>query len=117
MNFFIFNSFIYVCLEEDSEKPVIVETKLDGIDKDDMETYCIYLHLSSSMRIWCSSYGNLKVVVNHGERTRILTKKRNQTFYKAIDVHSVKIVLGESISSISMWNTMNRLGKHNFYFG
>ena len=37
----------------------------------------------------------------------ILTKRRGQVFYKLIDVHSVKNVLGEIISSISMWNIVN----------
>ena len=36
-------------------------------------------------------------------------------FYKAINVHSVAIVVGESISSISMWNIKNKLGKHIFF--
>ena len=47
----------------------------------------------------------------------ILIKKRSQTFYKAIDVHSVRNVLGEVISSISMWNIVNQLGMHDFYCG
>ena len=45
----------------------------------------------------------------------ILTKKRSQMFYKAINVHSVAIVVGESISSTSMWNIQNKLGKHIFF--
>ena len=36
-------------------------------------------------------------------------------FYKAINVHSVVIVVGESITSISMWNIKNNLGKHIFF--
>ena len=38
----------------------------------------------------------------------ILTKRRNQEFYKLIDVHSVTNVLCESISVVSTWNIMNQ---------
>ena len=103
-------------LKKTSEKPVLVEEKLDGIDIDDMETYWICLHLSSLMGIWCSSYGNPKVVVNDGELTRNINQKK-KSFFKAIDVHSVRNVLGEGISSISMWNIVNQLGMHDFYCG
>ena len=44
----------------------------------------------------------------------ILTK-RGQTFYKLVDVHSVTNFIGESISSVSMWNTVNQQGKYNFF--
>ena len=46
-----------------------------------------------------------------------LTKRRSQTFYKPIDVHSVRNGVGESISSISIWNIVNELGKHVFSYG
>ena len=45
----------------------------------------------------------------------ILTKKRSQTFYKLMDVHSMTNVVGKSISSVSMWNIVNQLGKHYIY--
>ena len=38
----------------------------------------------------------------------ILTKRRNQAFYKLIDVDSVKNVLCESISAVSMWNIVKQ---------
>ena len=44
----------------------------------------------------------------------ILIKRRIQALYKHIDVQSVTNVLGESISSISMWN-VNQLGKYDFF--
>ena len=44
----------------------------------------------------------------------VLTKRRSQTFYKNIDIHSVTNAIGESISSISMWNIVNQLGKQDF---
>ena len=47
----------------------------------------------------------------------ILTKRRNESFYKPIDVHSVTNFKGEIISSISMWNSVNQLRKHDFFCG
>ena len=44
-----------------------------------------------------------------------LTKRSNQALYKLIDVHPVTNVLGESISSISIWNIENQLGKYDFF--
>ena len=38
----------------------------------------------------------------------ILTKTGNQALYKLVDVLSVVNVLGDSISSISMWNIVNQ---------
>ena len=47
----------------------------------------------------------------------ILTKRRSQTFFKPVDVHYVTNAMGESISSISIWNIMNQLGRYDFSFG
>ena len=38
----------------------------------------------------------------------MLTKRRSQSFYKLVDVHFVTKFIGESISSISMWNIVNQ---------
>ena len=38
----------------------------------------------------------------------ILTNRRSQAFYKLTDVHSVANVIGESISSIRMWNIVSQ---------
>ena len=38
----------------------------------------------------------------------ILTKRRNQAFYKLVDVRSVTNVLWESISAVSMRNIVNQ---------
>ena len=46
-----------------------------------------------------------------------LTIRRTHTFYKAIDFHSVANVVGEGISSTSVWNIVNQLGKHDFSCG
>ena len=38
----------------------------------------------------------------------ILTNRRSQAFHKPIDIHSVTNVIGESISSIQMWDIVNQ---------
>ena len=98
------------------EKPVIVEEKLHGIDIDDMETYWIYLHLSSSMRIWCSSYGNLKVVINDGEITRNIKQKK-----KSDILQGYRCPLCQKCSRWVYFFHKHveycESGKHDFYFG
>ena len=47
----------------------------------------------------------------------ILTKRRGQTFYRSIDVHSVTNAMDESISLISIWNIVNQVGKYEFFCG
>ena len=44
----------------------------------------------------------------------ILMKRWSQAFYKLKDVDSVTNVLGESISSMIMWNIVNLQGKYEF---
>ena len=44
----------------------------------------------------------------------ILTKRRSQKFYKLIDVFFVTNVVGEIISSITMWSIVNQLDKLDF---
>ena len=47
----------------------------------------------------------------------ILTKRRSQTFYKPVDVHSVTNAIGQSISSKGIWNIVNQLDKYDFSCG
>ena len=47
----------------------------------------------------------------------ILIKRRSQTFYKPIDVHSVTNAIGEGISSISISIIVNQSGKFFFLVG
>ena len=47
----------------------------------------------------------------------ILAKRRGQTFYRSIDVHSVTNAIDESISLISIWNIVNQVGKYEFFYG
>ena len=46
-------------------------------------------------------------VVDGGELTRYINEKKKPGVLKLIDVHSVKNVLDEIISSINMWNIVN----------
>ena len=78
-----------------------------------LETQRIYLDSCSSMR----NVGILSSQLMVESLLEILTKRRIQTFYKPIDVYFVTNVIGESISSIRMWNIVNQLGKHNFSCG
>ena len=60
---------------------------------------------------------NLKVVNDGGElATDINQKKKPGLSQKPVDVHSVTNV-GESISSITMYNIVNQLGKRKFSYG
>ena len=87
-----------------SEKIVIVKEELDGIDIDDVG------NLEDLLRIVFihEECGNLKVSLTLESLLEILTKRRSQAFYKLIDVHSVIDVIGESISSMRMWNIVNQ---------
>ena len=67
----------------------IVKVELDGIDIDDIMEILKYSLMVENL-------------------LEILSKRRNQVFYKHVDIHSVTYVLGESILSISMWNIVNQ---------
>ena len=43
--------------------------------------------------------------------------KRDQTFYKPINVHALTDATGESVSLTGMWNILNQSGKHDFSYG
>ena len=45
----------------------------------------------------------------------ILTKRRSQVFYNSLyRCPLCDNAVGESISSVTMWNIVNELGKHDF---
>ena len=44
-----------------------------------------------------------------------LTKRRSGTFCKLEDVNCVRNTIGAIFSSISMWNIVNQLSKHDFF--
>ena len=82
-------------------KNVIVEKELYCIDIDDIGN----LEDSSRLVFTDEECGNLTVVNDGGELTRnINQKKKSDVLQKSIDVHSVINVVGESISSVAMWN-------------
>ena len=58
---------------------------------------------------------NLKVVVE--SLVEIINKRRSSKFYRDIDLHSVANAVDEVISSISKWNIVNQLGRHDFPCG
>ena len=95
----IFNE-IHVLIEEGnpSEKIVIVEDELDGIDGDD---------------IW-NLKDLLRLVLINEECGNPIESLPKRTFYKPVDVHSVRNAMGKCMSSISIWNIVNHLDKHDF---
>ena len=60
---------------------------------------------------------NLKAFVDGGELGRNINQKKNSHVYMFLYlyVYSVKNVVGNNISSISNWNIVNQLGKHEFF--
>ena len=84
-----------------SEKIVIVKEELDGID---IETLRIYWELCSFIK----NVGILKDSLMVESSLKILMKRKKQAFYKLLDVQSVTIALGDSISSINIWNIVNQ---------
>ena len=61
--------------------------------------------------------GILKYLLMVENLLEILPKRRSQTFYKPVDVHYVTNALGESTSSINIWDIVNQLGKYNSSYG
>ena len=57
-----------------------------------------------------------KVVVDDGELTRNINQK-NKSGVLQVYVHSVRNAIEDSISSISIWNIVNQLGKYDFSCG
>ena len=48
-----------------------------------------------------------------GELNRNINQKKRSGVYNSLDVHYVTSPAGESISSVTMWNIVNQLGKHD----
>ena len=98
-------------IEEDnpSEKNVIVEEGLDGVDIDDVG------NLEDSLRLlFIDEECENLIVVNDGwELTRNINQKKKSDNIQ-LDAHYLTNAVGESISPITMWNIMNQLGKHDF---
>ena len=106
IDFFYFSSFIFKEFEKHNplEAIVIVKEELGSIDVDDIGNLEDLLRIVFINEEW----GNLKVFVDGGELTRYINKERSQALYKLTDVCFVTNVIGESISSIQMWNIVNQ---------
>ena len=62
---------------------------------------------------------NLIVVNDGGELTQNINQKKKFCLFLIvyIDIHFVINAVGESVSSVTMWNIVNQLGKHEFSCG
>ena len=87
----------YILIDEDnpSAKTVIVDEKVDGIDRDHF----------ANLETWT-------LVVGGGELTIDTNQKKKSAVLRPVDVQSVTTnTIYESISSMSIWTIVNQLGK------
>ena len=82
-----------------SEKVVIVEEEIDCIGNLEDLPRLVFID-----KEWWRSNQNI-------------SNKRSQTFYKPVDVHFGTNNMGKIVTSISMWNMVNQLSKHDFSGG
>ena len=97
-----------------SEKAVIVVEELYSIDKDNIG------NLKDPPRLMFinEKCEDLILVNDGGKLTRnINQKKKSDILQYSIDVHYVTNAVGKSISSVTMWNIVNQLGKHDVSCG
>ena len=96
-----------------SEKVVISDEELNRLDIDgikNLESLPGFVFINEEC-------GNLKVFNDDGELTRdINQKKKSDVSQKPVDVCFVTNV-GENISSITIHNVVNQLGKRDFSYG
>ena len=92
---------VVCCFSSYQSRRLRLQKVVIGIDIDDIE------NLEDLLRVVFidEECGNLKVVVESLLET--LTKRRSQTFYRPIDLHSVKNAVGKGISTISKCNIVN----------
>ena len=81
---------------------MIVKEELDGIDIDDIGNLDDLLRIVF-IRKECGKYS-----LTVESLPEILTNRRSQAFYKLIHVYSMTNVIGQSISSIRMWDIVNQ---------
>ena len=91
-----------------SEKFILVEQELYGIDRDD------FVNLDDLLRLLLinGECRNPKVVADGGELTKNINQKKKLTILQACRCPFCH--KGESITSISVWNIVNHLGKYDF---
>ena len=95
---------------EEHKPSEIVVNRFDIDEIDNFEGLPRFVFINEECR-------NLKVVNDGGELTGdINQKKKSNVSQQPVDVHSVSNA-GESISSISLYNIVNQLGKHDFSYG
>ena len=116
IDFSDFASFIFklnnVFIEEDkpSEKVRIIEEKLHGIDIDGIRNF-----QDLSGRVFINEEcENLKMLVDGGELTKNANKKKKSEALRAYICPLFDKFLGKSVFTISMWNIVTQLGKHDF---
>ena len=92
------------------------EEEPDGVDTDSIGN----LEDSPRFMFINDECENLIVVNDGGEFTRnISQKKKSSVLHRLfhVDIHNVTNAVGESISSVTMWNIVNQLGKQKFLVG
>ena len=88
-----------------SEKDVIVEEELNGIDVDDIA------NLQDSPRVVFMYEECENLIADGREITRSINqKKKSGVLQQLIDVHYITNAVDESISSVAMSNIVNQLG-------
>ena len=83
---------------------MVVKEELDGIDIDNIG------NLEDLLRIVFihEECGNLKVFIDDAELTRNINKKKKPDILQVYRCPHCDNFIGESISSISMWNIVNQ---------
>ena len=91
-----------------SEKFILVEQELYGIDRDD------FVNLDDLRRLVLinGECRNPKVVADGGELNKNINQKMKLTILQACRCPFCH--KGESITSISVWNMVNHLGRYDF---
>ena len=94
-------------------KVIILEEEFDGIYRDGNE------NLEDLLRLVLidGECGNLKVVVDGGELTRRISKRKKSDVLQAYGCPLCDKCYERDFSSKSMWSIVNQLGKHDFSCG
>ena len=87
-----------------------LEEELDGIDIDGI----VSLKDAPRLELIDEECKNLRIVNDGGEITGNIYQKKLGILHQSTDVHYLTNAVDEIISSITMWNTVNQFGKHDF---
>ena len=92
-----------------SEKAVLVEEEIDGIDVDDSGNLLVFVD---------EKCANIKAVVHSAELIININKNEKQEVSQAYRcLLPDENAIYKSFSSIGMWNIVNHLGMHGFSCG